>query len=691
MYKNFYHLSTRPFDHTPDPMFLYLSKGHREVLASMVYGINYAKGFILVAGDAGTGKTTLIQALLKELGPKFVVTHINNPRAGFGEIFYRLSKTMGLKFVEKTQSPESYYALKIALEKTDGTGKRAVLIIDEAHLLSESDLERIRLLSNYETESRKLIQIVLVGQKELYQTLQKDKLKSLRQRIVINRMLETLDRKETERYIRHRLRVAGREAPLFDRKALGRIWEHSRGAPRIINNICDNALMTGYALESRKIGAPIIQEVITDMAAGFTARKLPIKRSKTPRKLLLPAAAAVLVLIVFLIGYALKDESGPVSIGDEAARSATTQSAAIRSTTAARQAAPAEAPAPQASRDTVNVEITAGRDVTERKAANGIPSAAFLTASAPKATGADRKDGTEPRGADDATPEATPPAPIAASPEADETEGSEPRGADDAPPEATPPAPIAASAEAAETDGTEPRIADDATPEATPPAPIAAAAGTAGKGSTREDGISEDSGIGPMIAEILRKKAGDAGGESADAGAPPPVSDVAADKAVNGGVDGRSGSPNACLAEMAQARYGVGNDFIVDLLRMANPNLGAGARDCTGMQVFFPTLERDDLIREMPDGAFRIHYASFYSADAASAMIRKPALAEQEASVTEAQQGNDRVFRVLAGRYATRAEAESAVARLTFDHLPFLKPQQADRKKMLIEILKGVQ
>jgi general secretion pathway protein A len=606
MYENFYHLKARPFDHTPDPAFLYLSKGHREVLASLVYGINYAKGFILVGGDVGTGKTTLIQALLTELGPKFVVTHISNPRRGFGEIFYRLSKSLGLHFSEKTQTPESYYALKLALEKIDKAGKRTVLIIDEAHLLSEECLEHIRLLSNYETESRKLIQIVLVGQNEIYQTLRKDGLKSLQQRIVINRVLQNLERKEIEKYIRHRLRVAGRETALFDRKAIALIWEQSRGAPRVINNICDNALMTGYALESHKIGSRIIQEVIDDMAAGFTARKLPAK-SRTPiRKLVLPAAAAVLLTIVFLIGYALKNEPLlPGGTGDILEAASPVKPAAI----AGKTAPETQTPPP-------------GTEATQ-------------TAAADKAAPATEKTETE---------TASPPP---------GTEAMQTAAADKA-------APVTEKTETEEPDI----------------API-----IAGIHQQKDNGAKRRSAGG--ASETTSKPASD--------GASPPAADAAE---APGDDDAPRWGPdllNACLAKRAEARYGVGNDTVVDLLRQANPTLKRTAGDCTAMQIVFPVFEKSDLILEQSDGTFRIHYASFYSADAASALTRKLTLAGRKAAVAPVKQGDYQVFRVLAGRYSNHSAAESALAGLTLDHLPFLRPQQTARKKMLLEVLKEIQ
>jgi type II secretory pathway predicted ATPase ExeA len=263
-------LSCKPFENTPDPSFLFLSEQHREVLAALDYGIDSAKGFVLVAGDVGTGKTTLIHALLKKLDPAYLVLHIINPRLIFNDLINILLKRLGIESQGKDNF-EIVEAIQQKLESLDHNKNRVVLIIDEAHLLSPESYEAIRLLSNIESEKRKLIQIILAGQIEIYNKLQEDSLKPLQQRLVINRTLEELDKKETQDYISHRLRVAGRESRLFDKKATLLIWKRSRGIPRLINQICDNALLIGYAMKADTIGAGIIKEVINDMDSGYAA------------------------------------------------------------------------------------------------------------------------------------------------------------------------------------------------------------------------------------------------------------------------------------------------------------------------------------------------------------------------------------------------------------------------------------
>jgi len=253
MYTKFYGLYRKPFENTPDPRFLFPSKSHREVLASMRYGVDNAKGFILISGDIGTGKTTMINSHLKDIDPSFITFNIFNPKLTFAEIITYLTKKLGIH-VNGKDSLQVMDDLQAKLKKLDFHGKRVVLIIDEAHLLPESTLEDIRLLSNIEKQDRKLIQIILVGQKEIYQTLQKNSLRTLKQRIVINRNLEPLSKKEVGHYIRYRLRIAGRQSTLFSDRAVALIWNRSRGVPRIINHICDNAMLVGYAAGTEKIG-----------------------------------------------------------------------------------------------------------------------------------------------------------------------------------------------------------------------------------------------------------------------------------------------------------------------------------------------------------------------------------------------------------------------------------------------------
>jgi len=298
MYTTFYGLRLKPFENTPDTRFLFPSKSHREILASLRYGVENSKGFILIAGDIGTGKTTMIYALLKGIDPAYIIFNIFNPKWTFDQIIRYLAIKLGVN-VERKDNFQILDGLQTRIEKLDYQGKRVVLIIDEAHLLSESTLEDIRLISNIEKENKKLIQIVLVGQKEIYQALQKDSLKTLKQRILINRELKPLGQAETRHYIRHRLNVAGTNTNLFDTRALALIWRKSGGTPRIINHICDNALLIGLAEEKQTIGAKIIKEVVKDMETGH---KQPRFHFRFPyfRFKWLVGTAAIVALLTFL-------------------------------------------------------------------------------------------------------------------------------------------------------------------------------------------------------------------------------------------------------------------------------------------------------------------------------------------------------------------------------------------------------
>ena len=277
MYTKYYGLTRKPFENTPDPLFLFQSKSHREVLASLVYGIDSAKGLIVVVGDIGTGKTTLIHALLEGLDPSQVILKITNPRLSFakstiGNILEYFVRELGIS-LDKTDSREMVETLTRELETLDKEGRRAVLIIDEAHLLSEDSLQDIRLLSNIENEKKKLIQIVLMGQNELQHKLQEESLRSFKQRISISRRLMPLGRTETEEYVTHRLRIAGRKTSLFERRALSLIFRESQGIPRLINQICDSSLVIGYAIQTNSIGAGIVKEVINDMDSIYGYKK----------------------------------------------------------------------------------------------------------------------------------------------------------------------------------------------------------------------------------------------------------------------------------------------------------------------------------------------------------------------------------------------------------------------------------
>lgn len=278
MYAEYYGLSRKPFENTPDPLFLFQSKSHSEVLASLVYGIRAAKGLIVVVGDIGTGKTTLIHALLAGLDPSYITLKITNPRLAFTQstidsILKYFAKELGIS-AKNADGREIVEIITRELEAQDKKGQRAVLIIDEAHLLTEESLHDIRLLSNIENEKRKLIQIVLTGQTELQRKLQEDSLRSFKQRISISRKLMPLDKSETEEYVNHRIRIAGRKDLLFKRRALSLIFAKSHGIPRLINQICDDSLVIGYATQTELIDAGIVKEVINDLNSIYGRNKI---------------------------------------------------------------------------------------------------------------------------------------------------------------------------------------------------------------------------------------------------------------------------------------------------------------------------------------------------------------------------------------------------------------------------------
>lgn len=267
MYRDFFGFSAKPFDVTPDPRFLYLTPGHREMLASLVYGIQERRGFITMVGEVGAGKTTLLNAVLDQLDRKVRVAFIFNTNVTFDEML-----TMALLDL-KLASPEEKLSKVEALSRLKGfafqqlsQGGNVVLLVDEAQNLEPSAMENVRLLSNLETRKHKLIQIVLSGQPELDVKLSQPELRQLSQRISIRRYITPLSEKETYEYIQHRLNVAEYSGPaLFDHRAQRLIWEHSGGVPRKINVLCDNALLIGYALGQRTIDTTVIEEAIKDL------------------------------------------------------------------------------------------------------------------------------------------------------------------------------------------------------------------------------------------------------------------------------------------------------------------------------------------------------------------------------------------------------------------------------------------
>ena len=261
MYLSFFGIAEKPFAITPDPRYLYLSARHADALAHLVYGINEAGGFIQLTGEVGTGKTTTIRSLLARAPKNAEIALILNPRLSPSEFLLTLCEELGMGADDGAggNTKELVDLLNRYLLRAHAQGRRVVLIVDEAQNLAPQVLEHIRLLTNLETETQKLLQIILIGQPELRKLLAREDLRQLAQRITGRYHLDPLSRQETAAYVRHRLRVAGATADIFTRGALREIYNVTRGIPRVINIICDRALLGAYTQDLHQVPAALVR------------------------------------------------------------------------------------------------------------------------------------------------------------------------------------------------------------------------------------------------------------------------------------------------------------------------------------------------------------------------------------------------------------------------------------------------
>jgi general secretion pathway protein A len=266
MYLEHYGLVRLPFEMTPDPSFLYLGETHQEGLATLVYGVRAGKGFMLLTGEVGTGKTTLLHSLLSQLDPNTASAFVFYPKLEPLDFFRIVFEEYGIETRCRTKG-EYLLAFNSFLIERLRRDQRTLLIVDEAQNLSPEMLEEIRLLSNLETATSKLLQIMLVGQPELERMLERPQLRQLRQRIVLRFRLRPFDADETAAYVEERLRLAGYTGKaIFRRDALRRIFEVSAGVPRTVNILCDGALLLGYSRDLYVLDARAIEEVGRDLA-----------------------------------------------------------------------------------------------------------------------------------------------------------------------------------------------------------------------------------------------------------------------------------------------------------------------------------------------------------------------------------------------------------------------------------------
>lgn len=265
VYQQYYGMSEAPFDITPNPRFLFYSAKHREAYNHLLYGIRERRGFVQLTGEVGAGKTTLCRAMLEHLDDHYSTALILNPVMSADELMKAIALEFGLP-VNGLDRLDILTVINQFLLHQVEYGKEAVLIIDEAQDLTEDLLEQVRLLSNLETDNRKLLQIVLLGQPELRDRLNSPRLRQLRQRITVRYHLPPLSREEVDYYVKHRLHVSGANGtPYFTRMALWRVYRYSQGIPRLVNAICDKALLAGFVEQSQRIGFRLVRRAVHEL------------------------------------------------------------------------------------------------------------------------------------------------------------------------------------------------------------------------------------------------------------------------------------------------------------------------------------------------------------------------------------------------------------------------------------------
>jgi general secretion pathway protein A len=335
MYLAFFGLNEKPFSITPDPRYLFLSERHAEALAHLLYGVSEAGGFVQLTGEVGTGKTTIVRSLLGQVPKNAEVALILNPRITAPEFMLSICEELGIGLPDRAETSLKHLVdvLNHYLLRAHADGRRVVLMVDEAQNLAPAVLEQVRLLTNLETPTQKLLQIILIGQPELRELLARPELRQLAQRITGRYHLDPLSRQESSAYVLHRLRVAGATTDIFTNGALAEIFRHSGGIPRLINVICDRALLGAYTRDQHRVTASIVRNAASEVLGHPIA----------PRWLPWIAGAATLALVALGIGAAWR-----VGLFDPAAPAggAGTAQAATRAAEVGKNAVPDAAPAP---------------------------------------------------------------------------------------------------------------------------------------------------------------------------------------------------------------------------------------------------------------------------------------------------------------------------------------------------------
>jgi general secretion pathway protein A len=337
MYLKFFGLNEKPFAITPDPRYLYLSERHAEALAHLMYGINEAGGFVQLTGEVGTGKTTIVRSLLAQAPKNAEIALILNPRMTAPEFLLTICQELGIEVPAASQQSlkDLVDILSAHLLHAHSEGRRVVLVVDEAQNLSPEVLEQVRLLTNLETNTQKLLQIILIGQPELRELLSRTELRQLAQRITGRYHLNPLSREETSAYVLHRLRVAGATTDILSPRGLTEVFRLSGGVPRVINVICDRALLGAYSLDRHRVTGTLVRYAAAEVFG----------RPIAPHWLAWAAAAGIIAALA--VGMAALSTYGPWSASARAAAAGDRHASPVAtSAAAAPSAATTTPPAP---------------------------------------------------------------------------------------------------------------------------------------------------------------------------------------------------------------------------------------------------------------------------------------------------------------------------------------------------------
>ncbi|WP_101759483.1 ExeA family protein [Oceanicoccus sp. KOV_DT_Chl] len=293
MYQQYFGLTDAPFSIAPDPRYLYLSDKHREALAHLIYGVGDQGGFVVLTGEVGTGKTTICRCLLQQVPDNADVAFIINPKQSINQLLQSVCSDLNIEHDKGITSKELIDLLNHYLLAAHGRGRNTILIIDEAQNLSVDVLEQLRLLTNLETNEKKLLQLVLLGQPELLDILEQPELRQLAQRVTARYHLDPLSKSEVTAYIHHRLSVAGCRSELFPAKAIKKIYQLSRGIPRLINLISDRTLLGIYATSSDQASVKIVNNAAQEL---FTSKSTDKNK---------PIWFILLAIVLMLVSFAV--------------------------------------------------------------------------------------------------------------------------------------------------------------------------------------------------------------------------------------------------------------------------------------------------------------------------------------------------------------------------------------------------